>query len=445
MTVIIDIGMNHLSAPVEVRECFASDTGKTGMALAWMRESEWIKEGIFISTCNRVEVLFTTESPEEAKEAVISMFSRLGKVSREGLLSNLFIFEDMEAVGHIFRVASSLDSMVVGEPQILGQIKGAYQTSVEGKTTGVILNRLMHRAFHVAKRVRTETGISEAAVSVSYAAVELAKKIFYGLEGRKVLLIGAGEMAELCARHLIGQGVASLFVANRSFDRAVQVAGQFNGKPVLFEEIGRYLVEADIVITSTGAKGCVVTHDMVKKIPRERRNRPLFFIDIAVPRDVEPMVNDLANTYVYDIDDLMAIVEENSAARREEAVKAERIVQEESIRFERWLDTLEVVPTIVALKERTEALRKAEMEKTLSNLGQLNGAQMRAIEALTVSLAEKIINDPIITLKDQSDRKDRELYLDVARKLFRLDNEDQERSGYGQRKTAGKDQEASEF
>ncbi len=429
MTTIIDIGMNHLTAPVELRECFANDEGKTGAALSFMRGSKLIKECIFISTCNRVEALFTAEQPEEARESVISMFASLGGIAHGDFMSNLYVFEDMDAVTHIFRVASSLDSMVVGEPQILGQIKEAYhRASVTEKTTGVILNRLMHRAFHTAKRVRTETGISESAVSVSYAAVELAKKIFYGLEGRTVLLIGAGEMAELAARHLLGQGVNALLVANRSFDRAVQVADLFHGKAILFEEIGHYMIETDIVITSTGAKEYVITQDMVRKLTRERRSRPLFFIDIAVPRDVDPAINRLANTYVYDIDDLLAVVQENSAQRRDEATKAERIVQEEVIRFERWMKTLDIVPTITALKDSTEALRKSEMERSLPALGRMTDVQLKAVEALTVSLADKIINDPILALKGQAGRAGRDAYLDIARKLFNLDMDNQKRS-----------------
>jgi len=263
---------------------------------------------------------------------------------------------------------------------------------------------------------------------VSYAAVELAKKIFYGLEGRKVLLIGAGEMAELAAKHLIGQGVESLLVANRSFDKAIQVADLFQGKAILFEEIGHYMVEADIVITSTGSKDFVITHDIVRRSLKERRNRPLFFIDIAVPRDVDPAVNRLADTYVYDIDDLMTIVQENSSQRRDEAIKAERIVQEEVIRFERWFKTLDVVPTIIALKERAEALRKAEMERSLPALSQLTESQVQAIEALTVSLTDKIINDPILSLKNKAGRTGKDTFLDVTRKLFNLDMENQKRS-----------------
>jgi len=423
---IIDIGMNHMSAPVELRECFANDAGNIASALACIREAESIKEGMFISTCNRVEALFITDCFEDARRAILSLFARLSGLHEDRFISNLFIFEDMEAVRHIFRVASSLDSLVLGEPQILGQIKEAYhKASVVEKTTGVILNRLLHRAFHTAKRIRTETGISESAVSVSYAAVELAKKIFYGLKDKKALLVGAGEMAELAAKHLVNQGIDKLFVANRSFDRAVDLAALFNGKAILLEEMEHYLLEVDIVIASTGSKTYMITHDQVKKLLRERKSRPLFFIDIAVPRDVEPSVNDLSNAYVYDIDDLSTVVEENSAQRRDEAVKAERIIQEETIKFEAWLNTLEVVPTITALKEKTEALRRSELERSLSALGGLTAQQLNAVEALTVSIAYKIINDPILTLKNKTDNPSLDIYIDMVKKLFNLDNDNQ--------------------
>ncbi len=426
MIKIVNLGMNHETAPVELRECLAREPGNTSAALASMRKLQSIREGLFISTCNRVEALYTSEDPEEAKRSVISLLSDLGGMPEHAFSSNLYTFEDTEAVGHIFRVASSLDSMVVGEPQILGQIKDAYYQATKEKTAGVVLNRLMHRTFHVAKRVRTETGISDAAVSISYAAVELAKKIFYDLEGKLVLLIGAGEMAELAARHLLGHGVTSIRVANRTFRRAVQVAESFNGSPVSFDEIGAQLLEADIVITSTASTQYVIDYEQVKSSLRKRRNRPLFFIDIAVPRDVEPRVNDLGNIYVYDIDDLKGVVEINVAQREEEAVKAERIVQEEVIKFEKWIKTLEVVPTIVSIREKAEAIRQAEVRRSLSGLGRLDPSQRKAIEALTLSLAEKIINDPIVVLKKKADRPTRDTYLDIARRLFKLDQENGE-------------------
>jgi glutamyl-tRNA reductase len=428
---IVNIGMNHETAPVEMRECLAKDPAHADKALAMIRELSCIKEGLFLSTCNRVEALFTAEQTEEAERSVVTVLCKLGGMAPENLRSSLFIHEDRDAVRHIFRVASSLDSMVIGEPQILGQIKEAYSNATKEKTTGVILNRLLHRAFHTAKRVRTETGISDAAVSVSYAAVELSKKIFYDFEGKKVLLIGAGEMAELAARHLLSQGVSAIAVANRTFQKAVEVAQGFNGIPVSFEEIGSQLLEADIVVSSTAAPGYVITHDQVKGSMKKRRNRPLFFIDIAVPRDVEPEVNDLENVYVYDIDDLKGIIQGNISQRREEAIKAERIVEEEVIKFEHWLKTLEVVPTIVSLKEKAEMIRQAELKKSLSSLGELNPSQIKSLETLTLSITEKILNDPILFLKQKADRPLGKTYLDTARRLFRLDRENGDEVEHG--------------
>ena len=426
MITILDIGMNHETAPVELRECIAREPGNSSLALSCMRELPAIREGLFLSTCNRVEALCITEHPQEARQSVISLISRLGNVPESDFSSSLFAFEDGEAVRHIFRVASSLDSMVVGEPQILGQIKDAYYDATREKTSGVILNRLLHKAFHVAKRVRTETGVSDAAVSISYAAVELAKKIFYNLEGKKVLLIGAGEMAELAARHLVSQGVSAISVANRTFERAVQVAEIFNGTPVSFEEIMEQLLEVDIVISSTASTEYVILREQVKGFMRKRRNRPLFFIDIAVPRDVEPRVNDLDNVYLYDIDDLKGVIEVNMAQRQQEAVKAERIVEEEVIKFEKWLKTLAVVPTIVSLKEKAENIRRTEIKKSLSGLGNLSASQLESLENLTASITEKIIHDPILVLKKKADRSTRDAYIDMMRKLFKLDPDNEE-------------------
>jgi glutamyl-tRNA reductase len=423
MIKILSIGMNHETAPVDLRECLAKDPANTDAALSAMRELPCLKESLFISTCNRVEALVTTQEPHEARKAIISMLCRMADLSEERFTPSLYSHEDMDAVRHVFRVASSLDSMVVGEPQILGQMKDAYSKATKEKSTGVVLNRLMHKAFKVAKKVRTETGIADAAVSVSYAAVELAKKIFYDLGGKKVLLIGAGEMAELAAKHLLNYGVSSITVANRTFERAVEMAGIFGGTAVSFEEIGAQILVVDIVISSTASSGYVITQEQVKNSLRKRRNRPIFFIDIAVPRDVEPSVNDLPNVYVYDIDDLRGVVRLNIAQREQEAVKAERIVREEVIKFEKWLTTLDVVPTIISLKEKAENIRQAEIKKTLPSLGAFSPSQMKALETLTVSITEKIINDPILVLKRKSGRPTKDLYLDMARRLFNLDQD----------------------
>jgi len=423
MIKIVNIGMNHESAPVELRECLARDEENANRALRSMRESQWIHEGLFLSTCNRIEALYTTESHVEAQNWMISLFSQLSHLPEEQFISNLYIYENSEAIRHIFRVASSLDSMIMGEPQILGQIKEAYYRAVtKEKTSGVILNRLMHRAFHVAKRIRTETRIAEAAVSISYAAVELAKKIFYHLSNKKVLLVGAGEMAELAAQHLLNNGVESLTVANRNFEKALQIAETFHGKAVFLEEIEPLLLEVDIIISSTASTEYVIHYDQVKQCLKKRRNRPLFFIDIAVPRDIDPLINELGNVYLYDIDDLRGVIEINTILRRNEAIKAERIITEEVMRFNRWLETLDIVPTIISLKEKVEAIRKNEIKKSLSGLGDLTPTQEKALESLTISLVEKIIHDPIIVLKDKASRSSKDSYLDFVKKLFKLDD-----------------------
>jgi glutamyl-tRNA reductase len=431
MNVILNIGLNHETAPLEVRECLAKDPKNPVLVLKALRQVNEIKEAFFLSTCNRVEVLCVTDRPSESEQAVTQLLSDLGGIPKERLDEYLFVYQEIDAVRHIFRIASSLDSMVVGEPQILGQIKEAYTLSVAEKTSGVILNRLLHKAFHAAKRVRSETGIADAAVSIAYAAVELAKKIFYDLSDRKVLLIGAGEMAELIARHLLNFGVRSLFVANRTFEKAVQLADFFKGQAVSFEEIGARILEDDIVIASTAAPDYIVTRDLLKGLMRRRRNRPLFFIDIAVPRNVEPEVNEIENVYLYDIDDLKGVVAVNLEQRRSEAIKAERIVDEETIRFGHWLRTLEVVPTIIDLKEKAEKIRNMEMQKSLVHLGAFLPEQLQAVETLTLSITEKILNDPILLLKRKAERPTKDVFLDLTRTLFNLDQDKNEEDENG--------------
>ena len=262
MTKILNIGMNHETAPVELRECLATDPNNMHKALTAMRELPFVEEGLFISTCNRVEALCITDDLKRARSAITAIMADLGDVPEAAFQAGIYTHEEMDAVRHIFRVAASLDSMVVGEPQILGQIKDAYAEATRERMSGVVLNRLMHRAFHVAKRVRTDTGISEAAVSISYAAVELAKKIFHELQGKNVLLIGAGEMAELAAKHLMRQGVDDIAVANRTFERAVELAGAFGGHPVGFDEIEAQLAKVDIVLASTASSGHVITYEI---------------------------------------------------------------------------------------------------------------------------------------------------------------------------------------
>ena len=413
--------MNHQTAPVELRELVAFGRDDADEVVNAIRLVKDIKEFIVLSTCNRVEILFTTERQKEAKESVIEFLCHLSKITRDELEPALYIHENQDAIRHMFRVGASLDSMIVGEPQILGQVKEAYRTAVDRKSSSVILNRLMHRTFSLAKKIRTETAIAGSPVSISFAAVELGKKIFGDLQGKNCLLIGAGEMAELAARYLLNNRIAKILLTNRTFSRAVKLADQFHGKAVSFDEIDDQLLATDIVITSTSSQEPIITSNQVRTAMRGRKNKPLFFIDIAVPRNVEPQVNEIDNVFVYDIDDLRGIVELNMSQRKGEAVKAERMVDEEVIKFSEWLRTLDVVPTIVALKDKCERICQNELKKTLSSLGDLTPEQRKGVENLTASISKKILNDPILFLKRKEARASRDLYLDVTRKLFHLD------------------------
>ena len=325
---IVLIGMNHKTAPVEIRERLQLACGGDGLALAELLGIPEVREVLVLSTCNRVEVLARVADGEAVVERLKEFIYRQGNLEAAELIRCLYVHWDREAVRHLFRVAASLDSLIMGEPQILGQVKEAYRRAVDHRATGVLLNRLVHHALRTAKRVRTETGIAGNAVSVSYAAVELAKKIFGGLHGKTILLIGAGEMSELVARHLLRQGVERILIANRTYDRAEEMATAFQGTPVAFDRLSEVLPEVDIVIASTGAPGYVVTVEMVAAALRRRRNRLLFLIDIAVPRDIDPAAGEIDNVYLYNIDHLQDVVDANRETRRAEAAKAEGIVAE---------------------------------------------------------------------------------------------------------------------
>jgi glutamyl-tRNA reductase len=416
------LGLNHRTAPVAVRECLAFAAHEIEAALAALRTGPAVDEALLVSTCNRVEVLVTTPDPQAAA-AHIRRFLTEARGRPVAADADIFYCHlDDEAVRHLFRVAASLDSMVVGEPQILGQIKAAYQAAARCKTAGVILNRLLHRTFFVAKRIRTETGIGDHAVSISYAAVELARKIFGALEGRQVLLIGAGEMAELAVEHLIRQRAGDILVANRTFARGAQLAARFGGRAIGYEEIGPSLAQADIVISSTGASGFVVERDALRPIMRRRRQRPLFFIDIAVPRDIDPRINRLPNVYVYDIDDLKGVVDENIDDRRREALKAERLVDEAVLGFRQWRESLDVVPTLVALRRKLEAIAQVEIEKTLHGPESQALVDAQTLRRMTGAMINKILHDPTLLLKSNTFHGNRAELLGLMRRLFRLDD-----------------------
>ncbi len=420
---IVVIGLNHKTAPVELRECLAFSEEDSLRSASFFQEAPTVKEVVILSTCNRVEILMAAQEKKEAAETAKNFIAESRQTPMARFEDALYVHENDDAVRHVFRVASSLDSLVVGEPQILGQIKGAFREAAERKTSGVVLNRLLHKAFFVAKRVRHETGIGDHAVSISYAAVELAKKIFGELTGKKALLIGAGEMAELAVEHLIRNKAEKIFVANRTFSRAVELAQKFKGDAIRFEEIADALEIVDIVVSSTGATGYVVQKDQVKKLMRKRKNRPLFFIDIAVPRDIEPEINRLANAYVYDIDDLKGVIEENIEDRKREAVKAERIIDEAVIRFAQWHESLDIVPTIVDLRKRVEGIAEAELERTMKSLKHLPEQDREAIQRMTGAIVNKVLHHPTMYLKRNGCMGCHSVSLDVTRKLFKLDEE----------------------
>ena len=417
---LVLIGINHKTAPVAVRECIAFLPEETTGALKQLYDIEEIREVMLYSTCNRVEVILVTKNGRRAIDKTKAFLSHYNQIPLDQFEETLYIHRGDEAVRHVFRVAASLDSLIVGEPQILGQMKAAYRQAIDAKTSGVILNRLLHRAFFVAKRIRTETGVGDRAVSISYAAVELARKIFGSLEGKKVLLIGAGEMAELAVEHLMRQKTDAVCVANRTFENAVMLADKFRGSAVGFDEIPQQLGEVDIIISSTGAPEIIITRDQVKSAVRARRNRPIFFIDIAVPRDIDPTIHRLSNSYVYDIDDLKDIVEENMEDRNAEAVKGERIVDEAVIHFRKWFESLAVVPTIVALREKIEQIVHAEATRTIQGLPGSSRTD-EAIKKMSQAITNKFLHDPTLFLKRDGMHADKSVHIDVVRRMFKLD------------------------
>ena len=422
---LLVLGLNHKSAPIEIRERLFVAERDLPKPLEMLGEASEIVERMLVTTCNRVEVYAVTEGPvDRAAAAITNCLARYHNLDPTGFADLLYTHTAGEAVRHVFRVASSLDSMVVGEPQILHQVKTAYTVARAQEAIGVILTNLLEQAFHVAKRVRTETGIASAAVSISSAAVELARKIFGDLAGRTVLILGAGEMAELALRHLLDDGVRSVLVANRTHERAVALAEQFHGRAVTYEGFQREMVGADIVISSTAAPHLILKKEDVQDIILQRRHRPIFLIDIANPRDIDPACNDIDNVFLYNIDDLQAVVALNLKERQREAERAEPIIDREVGVYLDWLRQQDVVPTIVSLRSRVEQIRTAELAKALGRMGDLTPEQREAIAAMSNAMVNKILHQPMTELKRRAVHKDSHLYTTVLRRLFGLENSD---------------------
>ncbi len=417
---IVVLGLNHKTAPVELRERLHFPEQDLARPLGRLGDLPDVFERLILSTCNRVEVYAVVADGAAARAPLQAFLAEARAVPAEAFAESLYLHVDGEAVRHAFRVASSLDSLVLGEGQILAQVKAAYAVASREAATGPILNNLMEWALHVAKQVRTETGIGATPVSVASVAVDLAQRIFSELTGRTVMILGAGEMAELALTHLKDEGIQTIIVANRHHDRAVALAGRVGGRAITFEHARDAMVDADIVISSTGAPHVILTREDLAEVVRRRHYRPIFLIDIAVPRDIDPKANALDNVYLYDIDDLQAVVATNLAAREREGVRGEVLVEREVEQFLRWLQTLEVVPTIVSLRERFEAIRRAEVEKALGSMGDLTAAQREAVSALSTALINKLLHLPMTELKRQAASRDGHLYAAILRALFRL-------------------------
>jgi len=421
---IVVVGLSHKSAPIEVREKLYFPEETIPAALGKLMSYEGIRESLIISTCNRVEIYASVQDSAQGVDRIKQFISDYHGISRDALEGSLYVYPDAQGVRHTFRVASSLDSLVLGEAQILGQLKDAFDIALKAKTTSTILNKLIKKSISVAKRVRTETRLAEGAVSISSAAVELAKKIFGDLTGKTVMLLGAGEMAELAAQHLLSNGVKNIMVANRTFERAEELAKEFKGDAIRFEHFPDALVMVDILICATGAQNYVVKRDMVAKVIKDRRHKPIFMIDISNPRNIEPEVDKVDNVYLYDIDDLQSKVDVNTGGRAREAERAEELVIQEVETYLQWERGLDAVPTIVDLREKVEDFRRREVEKTLASLNGITEDQKRAVDIMSQAIVNKLLHAPLVVLKQAAAAPGAEdNTIAVARRLFNLDKD----------------------
>ena len=418
---ILIIGLNHKTAPLAVREKLFAGCEEKQSLLSDVLLLPGVQEVLYISTCNRVELVCVMNGETDTIQGAQKFLSQSGGLTDQEVADCFYVYRDAEAIRHLFRVTASLDSLIMGETQILGQVKEAYRQALAQNATGLVLNRLLHRSFRTAKRVRTETAIAANPVSVSFAAVELAKKIFGSLTGKKVLLIGAGEMAELTGTHLIGNGAEEIIVANRSEAQGIALAGKFHGKAISLENLDEALIDADIVISSTGAASFVVTEEAIRQSMRKRKNRLLFLIDIAVPRDIEPMADSIENVYLYNIDNLQDIVDENMKGRKKEALKAEAIVEEEVVYYDNWIKELNAVPTIVSLRAMAEGIVQQELEKSFGWMQKLSCEDREKIDNLVKSVVNKILHAPVTVMKEESSEVTSKGIVDAVRQLFRLD------------------------
>ncbi len=416
---LVVLGLNHKTASVDVRECFSFSEDKVKMALTHLHEYEEISECVIVSTCNRTEMYAVVDDAEDGLQVMQQFLQRMSETPLD--IEDFFFYDEESCIEHLFRVTSSLDSLIIGEGQILSQVKKAYSIARDVGTTSTVLNTLFHRAIAVGKKVRTETKIAHSTVSVSYAAVELAKKVFGDLSTSNVLLLGAGKMGELTAKHLVDNGVQTVFVSNRRYERAVELASQFKGIAVPFENFMKSAIEADIIITSTGAPHYIIrTWDIAHLMPK-RQGRPIIIIDIAVPRDVEPEVAAINGASLYNIDDLEAVVESNIRFREQEAAMAEEIISKELSELMMKFRYLSLRPIMARLTDKAERIRQRELKRAMAKLSDVNADQRKAIENMSKMIMRKMLRDPMVCMNQAACNQEEEFYLDAIRDLFKLD------------------------
>jgi len=420
---LIVYGLSHKTAPVDIREKLALDIESNFDSVTKLKDKESIKECVIISTCNRTEVYAITDDYDECIGDIRQFFISEHMLDEKIIKKHFYDFSNVNAVRHLLRVACSLDSMIVGEPQILGQVKNSYKCSFENGAVGIILNRLFQYAFFVAKKVRSKTSLGSLAVSVSYLAVELSKRIFDDLSSRSVMLVGAGEMAELAAKNLINSRIKNLYIASRDFENARALSQKLNGNAIKLEEIYYRLKDTDIVITATGSNDFIFKSEHVLQALKLRKNEPMFFVDIAVPRDVDPRVNDIQSVYLYDIDDLQGVLDQNIHKRKESANEAEKIVDVHSAKFIDWINGLKVLPTIVKLRDKMESIKDIELERAYRKLDSLNQEQKDIVGNLVERIIDKVLHDPIAGLKRESSTSVGILYSDTIQRLYKLDED----------------------
>jgi glutamyl-tRNA reductase len=421
MSELLALGVSHKTAPLDLRERLSLTEGRAVGALRELTEAGGIHEAAAISTCNRTELYLVVSDPVEAESTALGVLTRQAEIRPTELLGHLYSLRSGEAVRHLFRVTAGLDSMIVGEAEIQGQVKRAYELALVEGGTGPILNRLFRAALTAGGRAREETGISEKNVSIPSVAVDLARRTLGDLADRRVLVVGAGETAELLARALVSRGVTTVFVANRHYDRAIGLAERFGGNAVRFEELPEQLEQADIVVSATNSPHHIVERDELEHVMGVRGGRPLLLVDIAVPRDIEPACRDVAGVSLHDIDDVQQIVERNTSGRESEARRAERILDAEQDRFERWLASLEVVPTIAALRERGDEIVRRVLEENESRWEELGEADRERLSAMAKAIASRLLHEPTLRMKRSAGSDEAYLYVSALRELFGLD------------------------